>query len=140
MKNRSFLPPSGFTDTNQNLHNAASIIVKNVRAFFGNRQIKCSVWAYRYEDSLMLSCDITADEINDSVPITITATESKSNFIIWDEPKVFDLAEALHLCGIITKSLNANVVLGKSMNEVNPLVLATPLKEGETNGEIKLWR
>lgn len=46
----------------------------------------------------------------------------------------------LELAGLITKALDAKVIIGLGRNEVNPDVLAKPLGEGHSNGEINLWK
>ncbi|HIF0756558.1 TPA: hypothetical protein ACXYP6_005050 [Escherichia coli] len=73
------------------------------------------------------------------MPVTISAVERQMLEYL-DEPEVFDMAEALHLAGLITKALDAKVIIGLGRNEVNPDVLAKPLGEGHSNGEINLWK
>ncbi|EOG1717651.1 hypothetical protein ACK3OH_004539 [Salmonella enterica] len=137
----SQLPPSGFTMTNTELHSAAKRIVERAREYF-----KCSpapldahVWPYRYDDCLMLSCDLHCkSDVTKIMPITITASKQLELSRL-DEPQVYDMAEALHLVGIVTRSLNAKIVLGCGENETNPDVLHEPLKDKQTNGSIELW-
>jgi len=50
------------------------------------------------------------------------------------------MAEAVHLAGLITKALDAKVIIGRGSNETNPAVLIKPLEDKQTNGEIYLWQ
>ncbi|WP_261641006.1 hypothetical protein [Erwinia mallotivora] len=135
----SHLPPSGFTSTSTALHTAAGGIVDAARQLFGDRPVRASVWAFRHDGCTMLSCDLfCGDDDSLNMPITITA-EGEADFTVPDEPTVYDLTEALHLAGLITRALDAQVVLGLGKNETNPAVLARPLATGETNGPVNLW-
>ncbi|UJD92742.1 thioesterase family protein (plasmid) [Rahnella aquatilis] len=135
----SDLPPSGFTDTSVELHRAAGQIVAQARQRYGLKPLTASVWAFRYNDFIMLSCDLATENKNEPhMPITITAS-GRLELSTLDEPDVFDMAEAMHLVGLITRALGAKVEIGRGANEVNPEVLASPLKEGQTNGAIDLW-
>jgi len=140
MRCRSELPPSGFTVTNTKLHKAAGRIVEQARHHFGDSSLKACVWAYRHDDCLMLSCDLFAEgDEKKSMPVTITASE-ELELSSWDEPEVYDMAEAVHLAGLITKALDAKVIIGRGSNETNPAVLIKPLEDKQTNGEIYLWQ
>ncbi|MCK8335977.1 hypothetical protein LXA54_16945 [Erwinia amylovora] len=137
----SELPPSGFTMTNTELHDAAKRIVTAARQYFGvsPAPLEAHVWAYRFDGCTMLSCDLQSlCDVTKAMPITITA----SGFLEVthpDQPQVYDMAEALHLVGLVTRSLNAKVVIGRVENETNDNVLHKPLKVNETNGCIELW-
>lgn len=135
----SDLPPSGFTDTSVELHRAAGQIVANARQRYGLTPLTASVWAFRYNDFIMLSCDLAAEGKHEPcMPVTITAS-GRLELSTLDEPDVFDMAEAVHLVGMITRALGAKVVIGRGANEVNPEVLAGLLQEGQTHGAINLW-
>lgn len=137
----SDLPPSGFTMTQTELHNAAKQIVLKVREKFGRRPslLEAHVWAYRFDGCSMLCCDLNVlGDVTKSMPITITAS-GQLELAHLDEPQVYDMTEALHLVGLITRALGARVVIGRGGNEVNPAVLQKPLKDAETNGPIELW-
>lgn len=140
MKEVSKQPASGFTETNTELHKCAGAIVKHAKNFTG--QPTAYIWAYREQGREFLSCDICFDN-NKWIPITICA-EGEYSFhysnTICDEPDVSDMAEAIHLAGIITSALDAKIILGRHQNEVNHDVLQRPLESGETNGCINLWR
>ncbi|CDL86680.1 hypothetical protein [Xenorhabdus cabanillasii] len=135
----SRLEPSGFTETNKELHDCAGKIVKEAKALFKSAPITAEVWPYRYGGELMISCDLfLEDDSSINLPITICACKSQG--FDYSEPNVFDMAEALHLAGLITKALNAKVIIGLGGNEVNPDVLEKPLTVGQTNGKINLWK
>jgi len=138
----SELPPSGFTMTNTELHNAAKRIVTAAREYFGASPapLEAHVWAYRFDGCTMLSCDLqNLCDVTKAMPITITAS-GLLEVTHPDEPQVYDMAEALHLVGLITRSLDAKVVVGRIENETNHDVLHKPLEGAETNGYVELWK
>lgn len=137
----SYLPASGFTKTNTLLHEFASRVVAEAKSRFGDNKIKAGVWSYREQGREFLSCDLFSidESIDICMPITICA-EGEYCFDMNDEPDVIDMAEAVHLAGIITKALDAVVEIGRLCNEVNECVLEFPLKDNETNGHINLWK
>ncbi|EKN4699667.1 hypothetical protein JE939_002839 [Yersinia ruckeri] len=142
-KKISRLDPSGFTETNKALHDYAGEIVKKAKELFKSEPIMAQVWSYRWGGYDMVSCDLFSQDLTVSMPVNISAVERqlfefRNEFP--DEPEVFDMAEAVHLTGLITQALDAKVSVGLGRNEVNPDVLAKPLEEGHTNGEINLWK
>ncbi len=134
----SRLEPSGFTETNSALHECAGKIVSNARELFKSEPVIAQVWSYRWGGYDTISCDLFTAEREDCMPVTITAT-GRQMLDYLDEPDVFDMAEALHLAGMITKALDAKVIIGLGKNEVNTALLSKPLTDGHTNGEINLW-
>jgi hypothetical protein len=135
----SRLDPSGFTETNKDLHVCAEKIVKRAKEIFKAEPVMAHVWSYRWGGYNMISCDLSSLDQKISMPITISAVE-RQMLEYFDEPDVFDMAEALHIVGIVTQALDAKIKIGLGRNEVNPAVLSSPLKEGETNGRIYLWK
>lgn len=134
----SELPPSGFTFTNPALHQAAKFIIGKARELFGTTPVSVYLWAYRYDDDEHLSCDFfVPDNQNLTLPITISIADT-ADYEFWDEPTVVDMVEAIHLSGLLISALNAHVLVGRHKNETNESLLATPLKDGETNGCIDL--
>ncbi|HBW0966177.1 TPA: hypothetical protein MEE01_005646 [Klebsiella pneumoniae] len=134
----SLIDPSGFTETNKELHGCAGKIVKRAKEVFKSEPVAAEVWSYRWGGYNIISCDLCSLDQKISMPITISAVE-RQMLEYFDEPEVFDMAEALHLVGIVTQALGANIKIGLGGNEVNPDVLSSPLKEGATNGRIHLW-
>ncbi len=141
MGDNSYLPASGFTETNTRLHEWASKVVAEAKRRFEDNQIKARVWSYREQGRQFLSCDLFCidESIDICMPITICA-EGEYCFEVEDEVDVIDLAEAVHLSGIITKALNVVVELGLGKNEINEQVLVSPLTGQQTNGHINLWK
>lgn len=135
----SRLEPSGFTETNKALHDCAGEIVKKAKEIFKSKPVIAQVWSYRWGGYDMISCDLFSQDRTVSMPVTISAVE-RQMLEYFDEPEVFDMAEAVHLAGLITKALDAKVIVGLGRNEVNPDVLTKPLEEGQTNGVINLWQ
>ncbi|MCL6336287.1 hypothetical protein EXT65_21065 [Pectobacterium carotovorum subsp. carotovorum] len=135
----SHLEPSGFTETNKELHDCAGKIVKKAKEKFKDEPVITKVWAYRFGGYNMISCDLFTQDRSVTMPVTISAVERQMLDDL-DEPDVFDMAEAVHLVGLITQALDATVIVGLGRNEINPHVLAQPLGEGHTNGAINLWR
>ncbi|NPE55899.1 hypothetical protein HLB25_10295 [Dickeya dadantii] len=139
LQNISRLDPSGFTETNKDLHDCAGAIVKKAKEIFKSEPVIAQVWSYRWDGYSMISCDLFSQDRTVGMPVTISAV-GRQMFKVLDEPDVFDMAEAVHLAGLITKALDAKVIVGLGRNEVNPDVLAKPLGEGHSNGEINLWK
>lgn len=135
----SRLEPSGFTETNKALHDCAGEIVRKAKAMFKSEPVIAQVWSYRWGGYGMISCDLFSQDRTVSMPVTISAVERQMLEYL-DEPEVFDMAEAVHLAGLITKALDAKVIVGLGRNEVNPDVLTKPLGKDHTNGEINLWK
>jgi len=136
---RSRLEPSGFTETSSALHECAGHIVAKAKAYFAGAPVKAQLWAYRWDDCEILSCDLLSEDAANAIPVTITAA-GRQMLDVPDEPEVFDMTEALHLAGMITQALDATVTVGRTGNEVNETVLPAPLPAGNTNGRINLWR
>lgn len=139
LQNISRLEPSGFTETNKALHDCAGEMVKKAKAMFKSEPVIAQVWSYRWGGYDMISCDLFSQDRTVSMPVTISAVERQMLEYL-DEPEVFDMAEAVHLAGLITKALDAKVIVGLGRNEVNPDVLTKPLGKDHTNGEINLWK
>lgn len=137
-KKISRLEPSGFTFTDTDLHTIANKIVNYVRSRANGQTLTAHVWPYRYDGDHMLSCDFHSTDSDLIIPLYITALREQSDTPI-DEPTVYDLPEALHLAGLVTRALNVEVKIGRYRNETNQAVLARPLKNAETNGQIDLW-
>lgn len=136
---QSRLEPSGFTETNAALHACAGHIVAKVKASFAGAPVKAQLWAYRWHDCEVLSCDLLSEDAANAIPVTITAA-GRQMLDVPDEPEVFDMTEAVHLAGLIIQALDATVTVGRTANEVNEAVLPAPLAAGHTNGRINLWR
>lgn len=135
----SHLDPSGFTKTNNELHDCAGKIVRYAKEKFKKERVIARVWAYRFEGCNMMACDLFTQDRSVTMPVTISAVERQMLDDL-DEPEVFDIAEAIHLVGLITQALDAKVIVGLGRNETNHQVLALPLGEGHTNGAINLWQ
>lgn len=138
----NYLPSSGFTKTDKIHHQWAGDVVKEARSLFGGDglPVKAHVWAYRESGYDHLSCDLfSGDKV---FPVTICiAGEACFPIILGGaaEADAYDMPDALHIAGIISTALAAEVVLGRNRNEVNEDLLAEPLMPGETNGVIELW-
>lgn len=90
------------------------------------------LWTYRRYGYEMLMCDFY-DEHDNHYPLIFTSGFNH-NFNL-EEPAVPDLAEAVHMAGILVEALDAKVAeIGRRGNEVNPDTLSRPLRAGETNG------
>jgi hypothetical protein len=135
----SVLEPSGFTNTNIELHDCAKRLVDKAKALFKYEHLKAKVWSYRWDDSMVLTCDLFSLTSELSMTITISAV-GRLMLDYLDEPEVYDMTEAVHLVGLITKALDAKVLVGRGDNEINTAILDNPLSEGQTNGTINLWK
>lgn len=134
----SELPSSGFTATMPQLHKAAKVIISNAKERFKGHNVNAHLWAYRHDGIEYLSCDLfVPNNIQLTMPLTICAGGTV-DFECWDEPDVTDMAEAMHLSGLVISALNAQVIVGRHNNEINKDLLAVPLTPGQTNGAIDL--
>lgn len=136
---QSRLEPSGFTETSAALHACAGHIVAKAKASFAGAPVRAQLWAYRWHDCEVLSCDLLSEDAANAIPVTITAA-GRQMLDVPDEPEVFDMTEAAHLAGLIIQALDATVTVGRTGNEVNEAVLSGPLPAGHTNGRINLWQ
>lgn len=140
--NASYLPASGFTHTHLDVHSWAGKVVGLARSVFGEERVTARLWAYREQGRQHLSCDLCVKGNSKiSLPITICA-EGKHYFPDIKggaaEADTYDMAEALHLAGLITEALNATIEVGLKCNEINEEILEEPLSEGQTNGKVDL--
>lgn len=135
----SDLGPSGFTETNDELHTFAGKVVAKAKETFQQKPILCRLWGFRHDGYEMLSCDLFSDDNSLRMPFTITACHEQ-NLEDLDEPDVYDMVEALHLASLIIHGLDAHIKTGCHNNEINERLLARPLKGNETNGKINLWK
>ncbi|ABS45656.1 MULTISPECIES: hypothetical protein [Yersinia pseudotuberculosis complex] len=135
----SDLDSSGLTRTNIALHEITGKMVAEVRKQFGSSPLTGHLWAYRHGEAEILCCDLYCKESDTHMPFTITATGIQ-RFRGTDEPYVYDMAEAVHLAGLLIRALDVTVEVGRGSNEVNPAVLVNQLSKNRTNGPINLWK
>ena len=135
----SALGPSGFTETNDELHAFAGKVVAEAKETLQKKPIQCRLWGFRHDGYEMLSFDLFSDYKSQCMPITITACHEQ-NLEDLNEPDVYDMVEAWHLASLIIRGLDAHIKTGRHCNEVNERLLAHPLKGDETNGKINLWK
>ncbi|MCE7732363.1 hypothetical protein [Vibrio campbellii] len=135
----SALGPSGFTETNDELHAFAGKVVAEVKETLQKKPIQCRLWGFRHDGYEMLSFDLLSDDKSQCMPITITACHEQ-NLEDLNEPDVYDMVEAWHLASLIIRGLDAHIKTGHHCNEVNERLLAHPLKGDETNGKINMWK
>lgn len=141
---KSDLGSSGFTSTLFKAHAWCGTQVSAIREVFGPsvEGVRASLWAYRYGDGHNLSLDLVRASDSRSYSITLQAVGCYDDDEALDpsgDVYVPDLVEALHLAGIILKSLGLTPYVGAGQNEVNAEVLQVPLAEGHTNGPIRLF-
>lgn len=110
----NFLSASGVTKTNGAYRQWVGDVVKEAQALFGDRQLKAWVWAYREQGCDYLSCDLFGGD--ESLPVTLAVSGKLSVPPITGgaaEAQVYDMPDALHVAGMITRALNTEVVLGR---------------------------
>lgn len=138
--NPSKLHPNGHTHTNEQLHEYAERIVSAAKETFGDHQINAHVWSFRENGFEHTACKLSQyDNCNIQIPLIISA-RIHHNFDNLLNPHTSDTSEAMHLIGLITRSLHCRVTIGQTLNEENEQTLRTPLLSGETNKPIRLWR
>ncbi|MBN3744817.1 hypothetical protein G3N96_05120 [Burkholderia sp. Se-20373] len=133
------LPASGLTDTPASVLVWADKVVLAAKRKLNGFEPRIRVWAYRHNGADYLAADIS-DEHESSAghPITFVIGDDLEPSLNLEEPSVPDMADALHLVGIVAAGLKAGVTIGCRGNEVNEAVLARPLGEGETNGAMRV--
>lgn len=136
-----YLPASGFTHTHISAHTWVGKVVKAARKELGDVPIVAGISPYREQSREHLSCDLHSPSNDKWFPITLCA-QGEHEFLEVNggaaEADVYDMAEALHVAGMIVAGLNASISLGRRQNEVNEAVMASPLPPGHTNGPISL--
>jgi hypothetical protein len=136
-----YLPASGFTHTHIDAHAWVGKAVKAARKELGEKLITAKISAYREQGREHLSCDLWSPSSDNWFPITLCA-EGEHRFPEIKggaaEAGVYDVAEALHIAGMIAAALDASITVGRRQNEVNETVLDTPLQPGQTNGPVSL--
>ncbi|EHJ9985468.1 hypothetical protein KB976_004609 [Vibrio parahaemolyticus] len=65
----SDLGPSGFTETNDELHSFAGKVVAKAKETFRQKPILCRLWGFRHDGYEMLSCDLFSDDKSLRMPI-----------------------------------------------------------------------
>ncbi|ODM56017.1 hypothetical protein BC455_22735 [Vibrio harveyi] len=126
----------GMNYTRTSLHLAAQVVVNELRFRLGGGQVSVQIYPYRENEMEHIGCMFYVDDQNVELSITITG---KASYISWDEMCVIDMAEGLHLLGIVTSSLSANVKLGLHEKEMNEQVLVEPLQGVHISGRMKLF-
>src|SRR5690554_4619522 len=134
-----YLPASGFTHTHAAAHAWVGRVVRAARQELGDAVVTAGVSAYREQGREHLSCDLHSLSSDKWFPITLCA-EGEHEFLDVKgggaEADVYDMAEALHLAGLIATALDAHVSIGRHQNEINENVLESPLEPGHTNGVV----
>lgn len=133
------LPPSGFTRTITEVHEWASAVAIAARQHLSGA-ISVHLWAYRHGQHQTLSCDLFDSSggvycvgLHAVGQYDLTAAHPQDA-----EALVPDLVDAMHIAGIIIRALDAEVTVGRYINEVNEEVLAQPLGPGHTNGPMAI--
>jgi len=138
---RSDLGPMGFTYTHSAGYEWAGKQVLSIRKAIAGKPLPVQghLWTYRHDGCEMLALDVTCgDESVYNGTITGNDGEYESD-LSDDEAYVPDMVEAVHLVGIILKSLNIPVCIGRVENEVNENLVSEPFREGQTNAHIRLF-
>ncbi|TBW57388.1 hypothetical protein EZI54_06945 [Marinobacter halodurans] len=133
------LSASGFTNTNVEHHQWAARVVAEARSVFGEAPIDAHIWAYREQGCDYLSCDLSSS--GTWLPVTICADGDTYFPDISGgaaEADACDMPDALHIAGLIVRSLDARVTLGRGQNELNDEVVSPPRRPGQTSGPIDL--
>jgi hypothetical protein len=136
------LPASGFTHTPVAVLEWADRAVADARNALRGESISARIWPYRHGAGNYLACDFWCDDVCSGTHKTYFSitfvVDAEPNFRDACEPQTADMADALHMAGIVLIALRANVTLGRRGNEVNEAVLARPLAGGETNGAMRV--
>ena len=136
-----YLPASGFTHTHIAAHTWVGKVVRAARNELGNAPVVAGISPYREQGREHLSCDLHSPSNEKWFPVTLCA-EGEHEFPDVKggaaEADVYDMAEALHVAGMISAAMNASISLGRRQNEVNEAVMASPLPPEHTNGPISL--
>lgn len=133
------LPGSGFTETPAAVFNWAADAAALARRSLPGGPLRAHLWSFRHDSRDVLVLGLI-DGLEISRHCVHFTTGFPHNFDL-REPYVPDLAEAIHMAGIVLEALEARVEwVGMRGNEVNPEVLARPLGALETNGPMKVAR
>lgn len=136
MNELSYLGASGFTKTSNDLYEYLSKVVIDIKSKLPlKNKVKAHLWSYRHDGRSVISFDLK--ELEKHYPITITIC-AESNYDYLDEPEFSDISEAMHMIGILTKSLSLEVEIGRTCNETNQKLVSKPFSENQTSGELKL--
>jgi hypothetical protein len=114
------LDSNGHTDTDKIALEWTQQVIGECRKIFNDSQISASIWSYRYgfQSDLVeyLCCDFSCAEHDSKFLITISSI-GHHHFPKVDsrgcEADTFDMPEAIHLVGLLTTSLKANISLGR---------------------------
>ena len=110
-----------YTNTPTAIFNWATAVVRGARDILGSDGLSVSVWPYRKGLQQFLCCDISNALSNDIYDLTFVIS-GQHNFDLYN-PSVPDMAEALHMAGIVIEGLNATARIGSRENELNPSIL-----------------
>ena len=133
---QSILGPSGFTHTSNELYDYIVKLVADIKNKLPcTNKISACLWSYRHDGYPCVSLDIQEDNHDYTMTMTVSGT---ADYGILDEPDFEDLAELMHMIGILSNSLNIEIEIGLTKNEVNQDVVSAPFFDGQTNGKIKL--
>lgn len=112
------------TPAHKPAHEWVGEVVREARRLFGAAQVTAGVWTYREQQYQYLGCDLQADTGSLSVSVAATGSPYFPAFTSGGlaQADVYDMAEATHLIGLITKALNAEIY-GKEMERSKEIVM-----------------
>ena len=123
MKAISRLDPSGFTETHVSVLEWADSAVLNARHALNGAEPMATLWAYRQGNCEHLCCDVFNTDTQAVYGITFVV-DGANDLSYTDEPHVPDMADALHMAGMVPDASQARLTIGRRKNEVNPAVLS----------------
>ncbi len=112
------LAAGGPTETPTAFLEWARRAVADARKALSSGRLVAYVWPYREGLGECLSCDVWYDENEHSQNVfAITfVIDGRTDLRDTSEPRVVDMADALHVAGIVLRDLHAGIVLGRPGN------------------------
>ena len=140
MLDKCDLGSNGFTYTLDNAHKWCGIQVKKIREEFSNdlHNVKGYLYAYRHDGYEKLALDYShKSDRKRWFPMSFNTGCKHDTDYEGSDVCVPDMTEALHMAGIIIRSIGMPVEIGLFHNETNESLLAKPLTENQTIGHLR---
>lgn len=106
------LAASGFATSHLSVSEWLEKVMIQVKATFADGPVNADLWAYRVDGDTFFACDLWQENKRESVGITFLPGLSPDLSDVL-EPQVLDMADALHMAGMLVRSIKATVTVGR---------------------------
>ena len=112
------LTASGFASSHPTVEQWLEQVLIQIRATLAEGPVNAHLWSYRVDGSIFVACDLWQDGKSESIAITfLPGLRPDLSDVL--QPQVPDMADALHMAGMVVGSVRATVTLGRRTGELS---------------------